>query len=104
MNLKSEIIEAGKNLHSKCISVGIEKGIFPNNISDKEIDNRYVDTFDIIPENISSSALVISINPSSSDLDKNQDPSPCYLHFIPNEIKSLRKDLMPVLNSSKQLE
>jgi hypothetical protein len=99
MNLKSEIIEAGKNLHSKCISVGIEKGIFPNNISDKEIDNRYVDTFDIIPENISSSALVISINPSSSDLDKNQDPSPCYLHFIPNEIKSLRKDLMPVLNS-----
>ena len=38
MNLKSEIIEAGKNLHSKCISVGIEKGIFPNNISDKEIE------------------------------------------------------------------
>lgn len=99
MNLKSEIIEAGKKLHSKCISVGIEKGVFSNSISDKEIENRYVDIFDIIPENISSSALVISINPSSSDLDKNQEPSPCYLHYIPNEIKSLRKDLKPILNS-----
>jgi hypothetical protein len=65
----------------------------------KEIVDRYVDVFDVMPENISSSVLVISINPSSSDLDNNQEPSPCYLHFIPDEIKALRTDLKPILNT-----
>jgi hypothetical protein len=97
--LKSKIKETGRKLHYKCISVGIEKGIFPKNICEKEIEDRYVDVFDIIPENISSSVLVISINPSSADLDSNQEPAPCHLHFIPEEIKAIRKDLKPILNS-----
>lgn len=101
MDLKSEIINKSKELHKRCIEVGIQKGIFPNSLSEneKEIEDRYVDVFDMMPENISSSVLVISINPSSSDLDNNQEPSPCYLHFIPDEIKALRTDLKPILNT-----
>ena len=99
MSLKKEINEKSKQLHKKCIEVGVEKGIFKPNISDKEIEDRYVDIFDIIPENITSSALVLSINPSSSDLDKNEEPSPCYLHYIPNEIKLVRNDFKSILNT-----
>ena len=101
MNLKTEIINKSKELHDRCIEVGIQKGIFPNSLSEnkKEIEDRYVDVFDMMPENISSSVLVISINPSSSDLDNNQEPSPCYLHFIPDEIKALRTDLKPIFNT-----
>lgn len=101
MNLKTEIINKSKELHDRCIEVGIQKGIFPNSLSEnkKEIEDRYVDVFDMMPENISSSVLVISINPSSSDLDNNQEPSPCYLHFIPDEIKALRTDLKAILNT-----
>lgn len=99
MNLKAEIINKSRQLHYRCIEVGIQKGIFPNDLSEKEIEDRYVDVFDIMPENISSSVLVISINPSSSDLDKNQEPSPCYLHCIPEEIKTHRIDLKPILNT-----
>lgn len=99
MNLKTEIINKSKQLHYRCIEVGIQKGIFPNDLSEKEIEDRYVDVFDIMPENISSSVLVISINPSSSDLEKNQEPSPCYLHSIPEEIKTHRIDLKPILDT-----
>jgi len=99
MDLKTEIINKSKELHYRCIEVGIQKGIFSNSLSENEKEDRYVDVFDMMPENISSSVLVISINPSSSDLDNNQEPSPCYLHFIPDEIKALRTDLKPILNT-----
>jgi len=99
MNLKTEIINKSKELHKRCIEVGIQKGIFPHDLSEKKIKDRYVDVFEVMPENISSSVLVISINPSSSDLDNNQEPSPCYLHYIPDEIKAHRIDLKPILNT-----
>ncbi len=101
MSLKHEIINKSKELHYKCIEVGIRMGVFPNSLSEnkKEIEDRYVDVFDVLPENISSSVLVISINPSSSDLDKNKEPSPCYVHYIPEEIKDQRIDLKSSFNT-----
>lgn len=93
VNKRKEIIKKSEELHKAIIKIGIKKGVFSKNITEQEIQNRYVDIFDVLPDNIASSVLVLSINPSSSDIDKGETPSPCYLHYIPQEIKLLRPDL-----------
>lgn len=93
VNKRKEIINKSEELHKAIIKIGIKKGVFSAGISEKEIKNRYVDIFDVLPDNIASSILVLSINPSSSDIDKGETPSSCYLHYIPKEIKLLRPDL-----------
>ena len=52
MDPKTEIINKSKELHDRCFEVGIQKGIFPNSLSENEKENkdRYVDVFDVMPE------------------------------------------------------
>lgn len=50
--------------------------------------NRFIDDLHLYPDSrsINSSVIVIGINPSSSDLDNNRKPDPCYIHSIPKEL------------------
>jgi hypothetical protein len=96
---KDEIELLSRELFNKCIEVAIgekidEEKYYP----EMNKEERYIETFSQLPnsDRIESSALIMSINPSSSDLDgknnaTNKSPAPCYLHYIPDELKNIDK-------------
>lgn len=79
-NLISQIKSKSQLLFSKILEY---KGIELTNNA-----NLFLEHIDLFPneDKISSSIIVIGINPSSGDLDRGDNPSPCYLHHIPNEL------------------
>lgn len=64
--------------------------------------NLFLEHIDLFPnkDKISSSIILIGINPSSGYLDKGHNPSPCYLYHIPNEYtnQSEKEDVGTVKN------
>lgn len=66
-----------------------DKVIYYKKESIFEVDSeKFIEDLHLFPDinSIDSSAIVIGINPSSSDLDHNRKPDPCYLHSISNEL------------------
>jgi len=61
---------------------------------------RYLDHFDLVPTNISSSVLIMGINGSSTDVDtKKRNSDPCYVHFIPESLKTKSREIRLVTNN-----
>ena len=88
-NKKEEILKLSKSVFQDLCKV----------IDDEKQSDRYLDHFELIPDNIEHSAVIFSINPSSTDIDTlNRPPDPCFIHFVYDEIKNRSLKIRQVTN------